>query len=198
VTCAVQDASNNQAACAFTVTVNDAQLPVITCPANQLRPLLNPTDSTVLVTYPAPTFSDNCPGTTVVCAPPSGSAFPLGTTTVTCTATDSSGNKVICSFTVTIFDVCLQDDSNPTSVLLFNSFTGDYLFCSGGTTFTGRGTVQKLGSTYTLTHNTSERRVLGRLEGALNRGTASLQWPVGTTRCTINDRDVRNNSCLCN
>jgi hypothetical protein len=98
---------------------------------------------------------------------------------------------------VTTFDVCVQDDSQLATVLLFNSFTGDYLFCCGGTTFTGRGTVQKQGGTYTLTHNTAERRVMGKLEGPLNRGSASLQWPVGTMRCTISDRDTRNNSCSC-
>jgi hypothetical protein len=197
VTCTVKDASNLPSACSFTVTVTDSQLPQITCPVNQTRALVKPTDTTVVVTYPAPTFSDNCAGASVVCLPPSGSAFPVGVTTVSCTATDAANNKTSCSFLVTIFDVCLQDDSNAATVLLLNSFTGDYLFCCGGTTFSGRGTVQKLGSTYTLTHNTAERRVSGRLEGAMNRGTGSLQWPVGTTRCAITDRDTRNNSCVC-
>ena len=36
------------------------------------------------------------------CSPVSGSAFPIGTTPVTCTATDSSGNKVSGSFSVTL------------------------------------------------------------------------------------------------
>jgi hypothetical protein len=53
------------------------------------------------VTYNV-TASDNCPGVTTVCAPPSGSVFPLGTTTVTCIATDTSGNTATCSFTVTV------------------------------------------------------------------------------------------------
>jgi hypothetical protein len=34
------------------------------------------------------------------CAPASGSTFPIGTTTVTCTATDSSGNSASASFTI--------------------------------------------------------------------------------------------------
>jgi hypothetical protein len=198
VSCVATDTTGNTAICLFFVTVNDTQAPSITCPANQTRALAKPTDTTVIVTYPSPVFSDNCPGTSVACLPPSGSAFPVGVTTVSCTATDAANNKTSCSFLVTVFDVCLQDDANASTVLLFNSFTGDYLLCScGGTTFTGRGTVQKLGSTYTLTHNTAERRVSARLEGAMNRGTASLQSPVGTMRCTISDRDIRNNSCLC-
>jgi hypothetical protein len=36
------------------------------------------------------------------CVPPSGTAFPVGTSTVTCTATDAAGNSASCSFTVTI------------------------------------------------------------------------------------------------
>jgi hypothetical protein len=38
----------------------------------------------------------------VVAVPPSGSLFPFGTTTVSATATDDSGNNASCSFTVTV------------------------------------------------------------------------------------------------
>jgi HYR domain len=37
-----------------------------------------------------------------VCEPPSGSTFPIGTTTVTCTATDAAGNTGEASFDVTV------------------------------------------------------------------------------------------------
>src|SRR6185503_12292687 len=94
-----------------------------------------------VVTNFTTTASDNCPGVTVVCTPASGSCFPVGTTTVTCTATDASGNTATCSFTVTVFNVCLQDDANPTIVFLGNATTGAYRFCCGGTIFTGTATV---------------------------------------------------------
>ena len=42
--------------------------------------------------------------TNLVSSPPSGSTFPVGTTTVTNTATDASGNTTSCSFTVTVTD----------------------------------------------------------------------------------------------
>jgi hypothetical protein len=42
------------------------------------------------------------PSPTVVCVPPSGSFFPRGTTIVTCTATDASGNESSCEFPVTV------------------------------------------------------------------------------------------------
>jgi hypothetical protein len=38
----------------------------------------------------------------LVCVPPSGSHFPRGTTLVTCTATDFSGNQATCRFPVTV------------------------------------------------------------------------------------------------
>jgi hypothetical protein len=49
--------------------------------------------------------TDNCSGATFACAPPSGSVFPVGTTTVTCTATDVGGATAECTFTVTVNDV---------------------------------------------------------------------------------------------
>jgi hypothetical protein len=41
----------------------------------------------------------------VVFNPPSGSHFPRGTTLVTCTATDASGNQATCQFPVTVVTV---------------------------------------------------------------------------------------------
>lgn len=38
----------------------------------------------------------------VTCHPPSGSTFPVGTTTVTCTATDRAGNQATATFSVTV------------------------------------------------------------------------------------------------
>jgi hypothetical protein len=92
-----------------------------------------------------------------------------------------------------VFDVFLQDDSNPSTTLLFNSQTGDYRFACGGTMFTGRGTVTLRGCVATLQHNPPDRRVLGTVDQSTFRGSASLQSPPGSTICTISDRDTRNN-----
>jgi len=188
------------ASCSFTVTVNDTQAPTIICPTN-VTAVTNPapcsSSACQIVTFPAPAANDNCPGVMVACTPSSGSCLPTGTTTITCTAIDASGNAATCSFAVTVFDVCLQDDSNPGSVLLFNSSTGDYRFCCGGTTFTGRGLVRIMGCILTLQDFPSDRRVLGTIDKSVFRGTAALQSPPGTIRCTITDRDTRNNSCAC-
>jgi hypothetical protein len=55
-----------------------------------------------VVSYAPPAASDNAPGVTVACAPPPGSTFPVGSTTVTCTATDASGNTASSTFNVTV------------------------------------------------------------------------------------------------
>ena len=183
--------------CSFTVTVNDTQAPSITCPTDVTTTTATVNDPCVVVTFPPPTASDNCPGVTTLCTPASGSCFKVGTTTVTCTATDASGNTATCSFDVSVFNVCLQDDSNPTIVFLGNSITGEYRFCCGGTSFTGVAQVTKRGSIATFQHYAPTQRVLATADGGVFKGTASLQFPPGSIKCTIQDRDTRNNSCVC-
>ncbi|MEP7336974.1 MAG: putative Ig domain-containing protein, partial [Acidobacteriota bacterium] len=92
--------------CSFTVTINDTQPPATpVCPANITIPN-TPNQCGAVATYATPTTSDNCPGSSVTCSPPSGSFFPVGTSSVTCTATDASPNSAdsSCGFTVTVND----------------------------------------------------------------------------------------------
>ncbi len=182
-----------------TTTVSDVTPPTITCPANitQATAPTCPFASGTVVNYAAPTVSDNCGVSSTVCSPPTGSTFPVGTTTVTCTVTDTSGNTASCSFTVSIFNICLQDDTNPGTVLLINSVTGAYRFCCGGTVFTGTGTVTIRGCVLTLQHNPPDRRVSASVDQTQFKGNAVIQFPVGTIKCTITDRDTRNNTCTC-
>ncbi len=86
--------------CSFTVTVKDAQPPAITCPPDETVEFM--TMAGAVVNYPPPVVSDNCPGATYACLPPAGSTFPIGTNTVTCTASDTSGNSTPCQFTVIV------------------------------------------------------------------------------------------------
>src|SRR5262249_39014626 len=88
------DPSDNTSLPASAPTSDPA--PVITCPANLNVATAAPGDTSVVVNYPAPAVTDNCPGATVVCTPPSGSSFPLGATVVNCTATDTGGNTASC------------------------------------------------------------------------------------------------------
>ncbi len=108
VTSTATDNAGNTAVCTFTVTVNDTQAPAITCPAN-ISTTTAVGSCTATVNYAAVTATDNCPGTTVArtVGLASGSAFPIGVTTVTHVATDAAGNTSTCSFTVTVADAQL-------------------------------------------------------------------------------------------
>ena len=102
VVCTATDASGNTAECRFTVTVLDTEPPQLTWPTNWV---LNPTAgsssaSNVIFTV---TAVDNCdPNPVLVCVPPSGSMFPIGTTPVQCAATDAAGNPNECRFTLRV------------------------------------------------------------------------------------------------
>ena len=98
---------------------------------------------------------------------------------------------------VAVFDVCIQDDGNPSTVFLGNLTTGAYIFCCKGVTYTGTATVTRRGNQATFQHFTSDRRVLATFDGGLFKGNGSIQSPPGTIRCTITDRDTRNNTCAC-
>ncbi len=180
------------------ITPNDP--PVITCPPNLIAKAATPGSAMSMIIYPLPTATDDCGVMSVVCNPPSGSSFPAGTTTVTCTATDTTGNTARCSFIITLFDVCLQDDSNPARSMLFISSgpqAGEYRFCCGGAMKTGRGVVARKGNTFTLAHNTADLRVQATVDSSTARGSALLQSPPGSAPCSITDRNIRDNSCGC-
>ena len=73
------------------------------------------------VTFPTPTATDNCSTNVLItCSPTNGSFFALAPATnmtsytVTCTASDPSGNTNFCAFVVTIEDILSPEfNSNP-------------------------------------------------------------------------------------
>jgi hypothetical protein len=87
--------------CTFTITVNDTQPPTITPPQNIIRQL-GLGETSVAVNYPPFAAADNCPGVVANAVPPSGSVFPIGQTTVTGTATDTSGNSASATFLILV------------------------------------------------------------------------------------------------
>jgi hypothetical protein len=102
VTCAATDARGNVASAAFTVTVSDATAPGLTVPGDIPAEATGPAGAAV--TYAA-AAADVVDGPIApVCAPASGAVFPLGTTPVTCTATDARGNTASATFSVTVAD----------------------------------------------------------------------------------------------
>jgi len=102
VHCRAQDAHGNQAApTSFVVSVVDTTAPVISGYADVY---VNATgNSSAVATWPTPTATDAVSGNVAVtCVPPSGSTFPVGATTVNCSATDGAGNTGHGSFEVEV------------------------------------------------------------------------------------------------
>jgi hypothetical protein len=109
VTCTATDADNNSSSGTFdvAVTLASGEVPDTTPPVIDGMPadigVLTTNASGMIVSYSAPTATDDRdPSPVVGCAPASGSLFPVGTTTVTCTASDVSGNSSSASFDVTV------------------------------------------------------------------------------------------------
>jgi hypothetical protein len=201
VTCTVRDAANNQSTCSFTVSVSDTQAPVITCPANLITNTVNAGDATVAVNFATPTALDNCSGVGVVCSPPSGSAFPRGITTVTCTATDAANNQTTCSFTVRVYNYVIVDDSNG-KILRFDSVTGDYDFldCRKASSLSGRAIVTITGCKTELRDMGSvprspDRNVMALANTCLRTGNATITY-AGITHA-LNDPNLSNNTAFC-
>jgi lysophospholipase L1-like esterase len=82
------------------------QPPQLLCPANLAVPGIVGTSQNV--TYTAPLQTAGTTPVTIVCAPASGTPFPLGMTPVMCSATDSFNQKGSCSFTVTLTPLSLS------------------------------------------------------------------------------------------
>jgi len=74
--------------------------PTLTCPADIHA--TSQDGGPVNVAFDLPTASKGAPPVTVSCVPGSGSSFPLGTNSVSCTATDSQARHANCSFSVVI------------------------------------------------------------------------------------------------
>ncbi|HRE76022.1 MAG TPA: HYR domain-containing protein [Flavobacteriales bacterium] len=171
VTLTLTDANGNQSTCNFTVTVADTEAPVINCTAN-----INSCNQ--VVTFVAPTATDNCGTATVVQTDAtglsSGSTFPIGTTTLTYSATDAAGNISTCSFTVTVDaatspavagpDVIVCDTVNTVTITATapSNGTGTWVILSGA------GTIGTPTSATTTVTN-------------LSNGTSVLAWVVTPT-----------------
>ncbi len=74
--------------------------PVITCPASQS--LTSALATPIPVVYGTPSVVGGKAPVTTSCTPTSGSTFPVGTTTVTCTATDAQQRVSTCGLTIAV------------------------------------------------------------------------------------------------
>ncbi|HKO56843.1 MAG TPA: HYR domain-containing protein [Thermoanaerobaculia bacterium] len=127
-----------------------------------------PTPRGEFVKYDVSAFGGDDPSPVIDCSPASGSLFPLGATTVKCTATDRFGGRATGDFPVNVFD-----GGNPI-VSVPKSFSVDAT--------DSRGAVVKYDATAT-------DDIDGALTPSCSPASGSL-FPVGTTTvtCTSTDR----------
>ena len=175
VTCTATDAFRNSAACSFQVTVSDTTPPAINCPAN-VRLTLPPGRKDMKVTFDTPAASDSCgQSPRVVCAPPSGSIFPMGTTAVTCKATDSGNLTSQCEFQVTVIEGTPPVVSCPAPI---------EVECKGGG-------GEKVQFSATATDDTDPSPIV-----LCNPPSGSI-FPVGNTKVTCTAKDSAGNVGTC-
>jgi hypothetical protein len=194
VTYSAQDAGGNTGFCNFTVTVTDNTAPTATATGCPTPAAVNaPTgqcSATVSWTAPSISASDNCGGTpTITVSHPSGSSFPVGTTTVRYIATDAYGNSnsTFCTFNVVVNDVQVPTITCPSSITIPtapNSCTSATVNltlppASDNCTYT----VVETESTYTTTTFTGPRSVSG--------------LPLGQTAFYYRVTDASGNSATC-
>ncbi|MFT7611833.1 MAG: gliding motility-associated-like protein [Parvicellaceae bacterium] len=175
----VTDAAGNSAACSFNVTITDTESPAIVCPSN----LTISNDAglcSAVVTYLAPTGTDNCPGslTSQSTGMPSGSAFPVGTTINTFIVTDAAGNSTFCSFSVLVNDTEMPSMSCPSNVSIVN----DIGACGAAVTY-----VDPVGADNCPGMATAQ--IAGLSSGSV--------FPLGTTINTFETTDASGNTSSC-
>jgi predicted extracellular nuclease len=103
VTCSATDLAGNTTAVSFSITVQDTTAPAIVVPADITGVATSPAGKIVSFSTSATDLVTAAP--LVSCSPASGATFPVGSTTVACTAADLAGNTTSASFTVTITPV---------------------------------------------------------------------------------------------
>jgi len=102
VNCTVTDDNGNSADDSFNVTVVDTTAPVLTVPESITVEAESMTGTAV--TYIVTATDSVDPNPNINCTPTSGTIFPIGTTPITCIATDNNSNSANSSFTVTVID----------------------------------------------------------------------------------------------
>lgn len=102
VSCSASDESGNVDLEDYTLTVVDTTAPVFNGSPTNVEVEANDATGGV-VNYTPPTATDIVDGVrTSTCTPASGSRFALGTTNVTCSASDAAGNSTSTSFNVKV------------------------------------------------------------------------------------------------
>lgn len=102
VTCIATDAAQQRASTLSVVTVTYTPPPALTISALQAMNAVSLDGRPVAFIYPTPVTTGGLAPVFIVCTPPSGSFFTVGTTAVMCTATDAVGQTALTLSFVTV------------------------------------------------------------------------------------------------
>lgn len=179
VTLTATDDDNNSSTCIFSVVGQDQQAPALTnCPANATVSL------TAACTYTVGSYSasvsDNCDGSPTLTQSPLAGSLIGGTTTVTLTATDASGNSGSCTFVLTPQDVTAPIVIGcPTNITTVN----DASICGAVVTYSALTAIDNC-----------DGNVIPQLANGLASGSI---FPVGTTAVLYQSTDGAGNTTNC-
>jgi hypothetical protein len=186
VTCSATDAHNNAGSATFTVIVTlvDTTAPVVTAPAD--------ISATTTVAAPlAVTFTasanDNLDGPlTPTCTPATGSPFAIGTTTVTCSATDAHNNAGSATFTVTVTLV----DTTPPVVSVPGSVIAEAVSANGApVTFTATA-VDNLDGTLMPACTPASGSIFAKGSSPVTCTAVDTRGNIGTATFTVTVADT--------
>lgn len=178
VSCEASDSSGNTGSASFDVMVVDTTAPALTLPTPVS--VIAPTSAGATVTFAASALDDVDGPLPVVCLPPSGSLFAVGTTTVACEATDAASNTASGSFDVTVLPARLSD---ATSISAGNAHTCA-LMADTTVYCWGRNNFGQLGDTTTTDSS------LPVLVSGLS-GVQQIEAGSSTTCALLTDTSVR-------
>ncbi len=181
----ITDECGNSETCSFDITIDPLVTTLtLTCSTNIVT-AAEPGAPDAVVTWGEPITSTTCPigsvTLTQTAGEANGSAFPIGTTTISYLATDECGNSQTCSFTITVNEVPSELD----------------LICPGdisATALPGETTavITWPGPTATTTcyiDNVTLTQLAGLPNGA--------SFPIGTTTVGFEATDECGNSEIC-
>ena len=171
----VKDVNNNTSTCIQKVTVNDTEIPTITC-ASDVSVNNDAGQCSAIITLTAPASGDNCSVASVTNDHSSSNVYPVGTTIVKWTVTDASGNTASCDQTVTVTDNEKPVITCPAPVTTVTDPAASYATI----TLQQPVVTDNCGSTITVVNDHS-----------------SAQFPIGPTIVTWTATDIHGNVITC-
>ena len=191
------DSSGNSTERVFNITVQDTTPPKLSLPGDVTAQATGPNGA--VVSYSA-TATDVVDGSRpVTCTPASGSSFPIGATTVHCSATDAHGNTANGTFTVHVTAPTVTSlSSSPNPALATQQVTltatvspapdgGTVAFDNGNATIAGCGSVSVNTTTGLASCQTSALPVGGDQISAVYSGDPNY---LGSTSSALTEKVI--------